>query len=180
MKNHYKILGVTPGCSQAEIKKAYRTLAVQYHPDKNSGNHKSEELFKEIAEAYGILGEPAKRNAYDYALGYIKDYKHYLTAKETPASYLTLFKKIKNKIFNSGGHINKEALFMVMDDILCEKNIEFLLFADAPATKGLIIDEILISGIFLKEIHKNAIYDKLVKLANGNPFFLRKIAVLKE
>jgi predicted nucleotidyltransferase len=38
----------------------------------------------------------------------------------------------------------------------------------------------LISGIFLKEIHKNAIYDKLVKLANGNPFFLRKIAVLKE
>ncbi len=64
-KDYYKILGVDKNASQAEIKKAYRKLAVKYHPDKNQGNKVSEEKFKELNEAYEVLGDPEKRKKYD-------------------------------------------------------------------------------------------------------------------
>jgi DnaJ-class molecular chaperone len=62
VKDYYNILGVERGCSQEDIKKAYRKLAIKYHPDKNpDGDSK----FKEIAEAYGVLGDESKRKNYD-------------------------------------------------------------------------------------------------------------------
>lgn len=64
-KDYYKILGVEKSASEAEIKSAYRKLAKQYHPDKNPGDKKAEEKFKEINEAYEVLGEPTKRAKYD-------------------------------------------------------------------------------------------------------------------
>jgi curved DNA-binding protein len=64
-KDYYKILGVSKNASQDEIKKAYRKLAVQYHPDKNPDNKAAEEKFKEIAEAYEVLKDPDKRKKYD-------------------------------------------------------------------------------------------------------------------
>ncbi len=64
-KDYYKILGVDKKASQAEIKKAYRKLAVKYHPDKAQGDKASEEKFKEINEAYEVLSDPEKRKKYD-------------------------------------------------------------------------------------------------------------------
>ncbi len=65
-KDYYGILGVPRNSSDAEIKKAYRKLAMQYHPDRNPGKEKwANEKFKEINEAYGILGDPKKRKRYD-------------------------------------------------------------------------------------------------------------------
>lgn len=64
-KDYYKVLGIKKDASQDEIKKAYRKLAVKYHPDKNKGDKKAEEKFKEISEANEVLSDPAKRQKYD-------------------------------------------------------------------------------------------------------------------
>jgi curved DNA-binding protein len=63
-KDYYQILGVSKNASQEEIKKAYRKLAIKYHPDKNAGDVKSEERFKEISEAYEVLKDQEKRDHY--------------------------------------------------------------------------------------------------------------------
>ena len=64
-KDYYKILGVSKSASQEEIKKKYRKLAVKYHPDKNKGDKEAEEKFKELSEAYNVLGDAEKRKQYD-------------------------------------------------------------------------------------------------------------------
>src|SRR5204862_5655964 len=64
-KDYYKILSVPRGASEAEIKKAFRKLAREYHPDVAKNKKQAEEKFKEINEAYEVLGDPAKRKKYD-------------------------------------------------------------------------------------------------------------------
>ncbi len=64
-KDYYQILGVAKEASGQEIKKAYKKLAVKYHPDKNPGDQAAEEKFKEITEAYEVLGDAEKRKKYD-------------------------------------------------------------------------------------------------------------------
>lgn len=64
-KDYYKILGVDKKASADDIKKAYRKLAVKFHPDKNPGNKQAEEKFKEINEANAVLADPEKRKQYD-------------------------------------------------------------------------------------------------------------------
>src|SRR6185295_18015321 len=64
-RDYYDVLGVGRTASDAEIKSAYRKLAMQHHPDRNPGDKEAEEKFKEAAEAYAVLCDPEKRRRYD-------------------------------------------------------------------------------------------------------------------
>ena len=64
-RDYYEVLGVSRDASEDEIKKAYRKIAIKYHPDRNPGNKEAEEKFKEAAEAYDVLHDPQKRQRYD-------------------------------------------------------------------------------------------------------------------
>lgn len=83
-KDYYKTLGVERNADEDTIKKAYRKLARQFHPDINKGDKKAEERFKEINEAYEVLGDQEKRKMYD-RLG--SDFRRYQQAGGDPRSY---------------------------------------------------------------------------------------------
>jgi molecular chaperone DnaJ len=71
-RDYYEVLGVARTCSAEELKRAYRKLAMQYHPDRNQGDKSAEERFKEVGEAYAVLSDPEKRQRYD-AFGHAGD-----------------------------------------------------------------------------------------------------------
>ena len=64
-RDYYEVLGIDKNASEDDIKKAYRKIAIKYHPDRNPGDKKAEEMFKEAAEAYNVLHDPQKRQQYD-------------------------------------------------------------------------------------------------------------------
>src|SRR5690606_5602073 len=83
-RDYYKILGVPKNATQDEIKKAYRKLAVKYHPDKNPGNKEAERKFQEINEANEVLSDPEKRKKYD-ALG--ENWRQYQESGGRPGGF---------------------------------------------------------------------------------------------
>ena len=75
-KDYYKVLGVDKNASQDDIKKAFRKLAVKYHPDKNKDNKVAEEKFKQVNEANEVLSDPEKRKKYDTLGENWRQYEH--------------------------------------------------------------------------------------------------------
>lgn len=89
MSTFYEILGINKTASKEEIKKAFKKLAVMYHPDKNLGNPHSEEKFKQVNQAYQILKDPLKRRAYDQRLEYLEFMIRNRTAQNTRSTTST-------------------------------------------------------------------------------------------
>jgi len=95
MKDYYQILGVSRGASLEDIKKAYRRLALKYHPDRNPENREeATEKFKEINEAYEVLGDPEKRRQYDLT-GRLGDYRNIFYSPWTRSGLEDLFKDFR-------------------------------------------------------------------------------------
>lgn len=94
--DYYKILGVSKDASLEDIKKAYKKLAVKYHPDKNPGDKEAEEKFKSLSAAYEVLSDPEKRKTYDqYGLEGLQGMPH--------ASANDIFAELFGGLFNFGG-----------------------------------------------------------------------------
>ncbi|HET7038607.1 MAG TPA: DnaJ domain-containing protein, partial [Gemmatimonadales bacterium] len=64
-RDYYHVLGISRDASESDVKRAYRKLAMEYHPDRNNGDKRSEERFKEATEAYEVLRDPERRARYD-------------------------------------------------------------------------------------------------------------------
>jgi molecular chaperone DnaJ len=97
--DYYKILGVGKNASDEEIKKSYRKLARQYHPDRNPGDKKAEERFKEISQAHDVLSDPEKRKSYDRGQGPLGGFT---TGNFDPSSFSGGFGDILSNLFGGG------------------------------------------------------------------------------
>src|SRR3982750_284970 len=98
-RDYYDVLGISKGADADEIKKAYRKMAIKYHPDKNQGDKEAEEKFKEAAEAYEVLSNPEKRQRYN-------QFGHAANAQSASGGG-----------YGGGGGMNMEDIFSQFGDI---------------------------------------------------------------
>jgi molecular chaperone DnaJ len=99
-RDYYEILGIGRSSGQEEVKKAYKRLAFQYHPDRNPGNPEAEERFKEINEAYQILSNPDRRAQYD-SFGHISG-EGFFSDVDFTRNFNDLFGNLFDEVFNVG------------------------------------------------------------------------------
>ncbi len=123
MKDYYKILGVSSNATETEVKKAYRALALKYHPDKNPDNKFAEAQFKEIQEAYHVISNADKRRRYDEE----RVYSGYARERKTQVAVNTDWLIGKAKELNM--HLQKMDLYRMDHEAL--KNYILHILSDA-------------------------------------------------
>lgn len=143
LKDYYKILDVSPAATAEEIRKAYRKLAMRYHPDQNGDNRLAALQFNEIKEAYDTLSNKSKREAYNYERFY-----HYRYLKQkppdqmvTPAWLLQQFAMLETALAKQDPfRIDQDVLLYQLQYLLSEYNLELLRHsADAALVAQLVM-----------------------------------------
>lgn len=125
-RDYYEVLGVGRQSGEDEIKKAYRKLALKYHPDRNPGNQQAEELFKEAAEAYEVLHDPQKRRVYDtYGHEGLQGtgYSGFSGFEDIFSSFGDIFQEFFS--FGAGGQGRQRTAARPGDDLILTLNLEF-------------------------------------------------------
>lgn len=177
LKDYYKTLEVTPLATQQEIKKSFRRLALQYHPDKNEGDHLSEAIFKEIQEAWEVLSDPKKREEYNYKRWFNRSIGGSFAERPlTPAAILAAAQQLKDYVVSMNSfQIDFDALSFHIRQLLSDSNIGILQqFNDLPANRT--INKTLLQAtepLPLKYLHPIALL--LVKLAGNDEPIIRAI-----
>jgi len=145
LKDYYKILNVSPTAGAHEIRKAFRVLALKYHPDKTQGDKYKEGLFREVQEAYEILSDHKKREEYNYQRWYTRSLgKSYSEQAITPQEILRETKKLSNYILSVNSlHIDYDILSSRIRSLLASENIEVLLQFDELSVNRQIIGLLL-------------------------------------
>lgn len=102
-RDYYEVLSVSRGCEGEEIKKAYRRLAIQCHPDRNPGDKSAEEKFKELSEAYSVLSDPEKRSLYDqYGFSGLAGLGGFANGRDFASSFSDVFSDLFSDFFGMG------------------------------------------------------------------------------
>lgn len=176
-KDYYKILEVNMAATLAEIKKSYRRLALQYHPDKHFGNQLYEAKFKEIIEAYKVLSDGKKREEYNRSRSeYAQAEKKKAQPQITPETILNQTIDFRKKIaVLDPDRMNKLALFQQIQHLLSRQNIAMLQKNSSPKLNRRIIEEIMFCSRFLPFVHVERICFQLAAIAGSDNALYRKI-----
>lgn len=147
VKDYYKILDLPTTASLPEIKRAFRRLAQQYHPDKNEGSHMAAAHFLEIQEAYKTLSDPKQRQAYHYQRWYVRSTgKPFASAPLTPANILHECRLLQQYVDSMNiFHLRFDAVSLHIRELLTENAIKMLLEQKDPAINRAIVQSILTS-----------------------------------
>jgi len=177
MKNYYNVLGISTNSAQEEIKRAYRQLALKYHPDRNEGKKEFEEKFKEITEAYHILSDSEKKAKHDNEIKSYNQQKRSQNFQEnfTPITFLIIFRNLKSKLLVEPITVNEIELFNTLNNVLSDLNLNFLISQNERKVNREIIENVLFCCIFLDLSQKLLIVKKLLKLASTDSIALQKI-----
>lgn len=177
LKDYYKILEVSPTATHADIKKSYRRLALQYHPDKNFGNQLFEAKFKDITEAYKVLSDVKQRDEYNRSRNqYSQSEKKKTETHTTPQIILNQTIDFRKKIaVLDPDRMNKTALFQQIEHILSRHNITILQRNNDPKLNKRIIEEIMYCSRFLPFPHVERICFQLTSIAGTDNQTYRKI-----
>lgn len=178
LKDYYKILEISPAASYAEIKKSYRRLALQYHPDKNFGSQLYEAKFKEIKEAYEILSDTNQRQAYNSTRKTQAEApkKKTTTSQITPDYILNQVTDFRKKVSAlDPDRANKPALFQHIEKLLARKHIAILKQNNDSKLNKRIINELLYCSRFLPYVYVSQICFLLTPLAGSDNDLYNKI-----
>lgn len=177
MKDYYKILGISPSATIAEIKKAYRALAFKYHPDKNPENSLSEAHFKEIQEAYATLSDTYKRDAYDDER-WLSGMSNKTRQQEeiTPRWLLNICIQLNASIATMDTHrMSQNALQAYILLILTDAHLGILQHHNDKEINNAIITEVLKATHKLKAAYLDEIEKRLIIIAAGDQEMLQAI-----
>jgi molecular chaperone DnaJ len=168
MKDYYHILGIKPSATPLEIKKAYRVLAIKYHPDKNQGNPLSEAHFKEVQEAYATLSVVYKREKYDDERWLSGMGKSQYKEAVTPEWLLNIALQLNTSLAIMDTYrISQRSLQEYILLILTDSHLGVLQHAD-KVTINTIINEILKATQKLEVEYVHEITQRLLLLAKGD------------
>ena len=176
-KDYYKILGLAPGASLADIKKAFRGLAMMYHPDRNYGSNLHEAKFKEIKEAYEVLSDTKQRQEYN-SLRREKEQTEKKPKYQPPTAQIILAQAIEfRKKINAldPQRLNKRALNHHLQHLLSIQNILILKHANDLKITRHFTDEILQCARFLLFPQVEKICAQLLQLAGTDNESYQKI-----
>jgi len=137
VKDYYATLRIPEGADATSIKKAFRTLAMEYHPDKRGGNPENDHYFREIKEAYGVLADPQLREEYLYQRWLEKSMGHQLDTLLRADQILQLFIKAEQYISTTDGfRTDKMTLFNQIVNLFSHARLEAILSENNPAMES--------------------------------------------
>lgn len=179
IKDYYKILGIAPTASVNDIKKAYRKMAMKYHPDTNAGDVAAETMFVEIKEAYEVLIDPAQREEYNYKRWYNRTIgKNFSYTLLTAHDILNECKKLNSYLSGVNQfQIEYDGLNHHIHQLLSENNIAVLEQSGENLLINQVIKLLLHASHPLPYKYQPAITGKMILLAGDDREMHQKIAL---
>ncbi|AEW00611.1 hypothetical protein A4D02_11700 [Niastella koreensis] len=177
VKDYYKILELPTTASLQDIRRSFRRLAQQYHPDKNNGSHLAAAQFREVQEAYQTLSDPKKREAYHYQRWYVRSTgKSFTRAPLTPAHILQECRHLQQYVASMNTfHLRYDAVSLHIRELLTENAIGMLQEQKDVTVNRAIIQSLLTSIEPLPRKFFMPIADLLFQLAGDDATALATI-----
>lgn len=171
IKDYYKILEVPPSATLSEIKKSFRRLAQQYHPDKNAGSNIADAHFREIQEAYKILSDPKQREAYNYKRWYLRSTgQSYYKPALTPVAILEACNILQKYVASMNVfHVSYDAVSAHIKELLTTNAIDILHHHNDQALSRAVIQKLLQSAKPLPRRYFLPVTELLLRVAGNDP-----------